>query len=185
MGWLERLFKGPENADPESLAAGMVLTLTQRTNTLIEFLQTEGLAQKTQLHPEAFKFQCLLLLAFPFYAMMPTEFGLHSERLRKEFVKYLVHAFVGDAEQEFSQQDMSEIEAEVVSIFHEYNDLWQSASAEGGGEIMRRLGPTALRNILGREDMPDTPKVWYRLFLETNNAFKNSIGFGRRFTIVG
>src|SRR3990172_11133002 len=95
MKWLGRfLGAAPEKATVQDLAGGFALTLAGRTQTLIEYLEKEGLLQEAlrgrlSLTPKVPGFQSLLFLAFPFYGMMATEFGARSEPLRREFVKAL------------------------------------------------------------------------------------------------
>ena len=65
----------------------------------------------------------------------------------------------------------------------EYNEIWQSR--ETAGEITTRLGALAFERILGRTGGSPNYKVWSALFSEANNAFRNSIGVGKRFELVG
>lgn len=187
MKWLGRfLGSAPEKATVQDIAGGLVIMLVGRTQTLIEDLKKEGLLQETLpkggwLNPEALVNQSLLFLAFPFYGMMATEYGTHSERLRREFVKALSKAVLGG--EGVSPDEFAEVERLVTNTLREYNEVWQSS--ETGGEIMRRLGALAFERILGKTGGSPNSKVWYMLFMEANNAFRNSIGVGKRFEIVG
>ncbi len=75
-------------------------------------------------------------------------------------------------EEELSFAEFAEAEQLIVATFCEYNEVWQGG--ETAGEITMRLGALASPNF----------KVWSLLFAESNNAFKNSMGVGRRFEIV-
>lgn len=186
MKWLGRfLGAAPEKTTVQDLAGGLALTLAGRTQTLVEYLEKEGLIQEALrgrycLTPKAPVFNSLLFLAFPFYGMIATEFGVHSERLRREFVKALSKMVLEG--EEVSSDDFAEGEQFITSILCEYNEVWQSG--ETGGEVARKLGALALERILGKTGEPPNPKVWHMLFMETSNAFRKSIGVGKRFEIV-
>lgn len=186
MRWVDRLLgRTSEKTTVRNLARGFALTVSGRTQTLIEFLEAEGLAQEARrgrfaLNPEGFGFQCLLFLAFPFYVMMGTEFGPYGERLRKEFVRALIEVMFKEGE--LPPAGLAEAEQRIVAAFGEYNKVWQTG--ETAGEITMRLGALAFERILGRQEGLPNFKVWSLLFSETNNAFKNSAGVGKRFEIV-
>lgn len=187
MAWLNRLFGSPEKGTAAEVAGGMVLAIAQRTNMLMEFLQKEGLAEKSRLDPFSFRFQCLLFLAFPFYAMMPGEFGIHSDRLRKEFVKWLTKVGITGDGEELPPAEFSEFESIAVNTLREYTDLWQAA--DDPADLMQNLEGLAQWHILGPSleplELRSNLKVRQSLFWEANNAFKHSKGCGRRFEIVG
>lgn len=188
MEWLNRLLgrTAPERTTVTELAGGYGLMIAARTETLVKFLEAEGLAQEAlqrfALWSARFRFECLLFLAFPFYAMMPTEFGAHSGRLSGEFVKCLIVAGLGEDAKELSGKEFAEAEELVVTTLRDYNHIWQTG--EMAGDVTRRLGALAFERILGRGQGPPNYKVWNLLFMETNNAFKNTMGIGSRFDIV-
>lgn len=187
MKWLGRfLGSAPEKATVQDLAGGFAVTLAGRTQTLIEYLEKEGLLQEALrgrlgLTPKVPAFQSLLFLAFPFYGMIGTEFGAHSERLRREFVKALSRTLLEG--EEVPPGEFAEVEQLVTNTLREYNEIWQSG--ETAGEITRRLGALAFERILGKTEGSPNFKVWSALFSEANNAFRNSIGVGKRFELVG
>lgn len=192
MKWLGRfLGSAPEQATIQDLAGGLAFTLAGRTQTLVEYLKKEGLVREAirggLLNPEVIMLQGLLFLAFPFYGMMATEFGAHSDRLRREFVKALSKmvsaGMVLEGEEEASPDEFAEVEQLVTSTLREYNEIWQSC--ETAGEIRERLGALAFERILGITGGSPNFKVWSVLFSETSNAFQNSIGVGKRFEIMG
>lgn len=114
------------------------------------------------------------------------EFGTHSERPRMEFVSCLVEGMVEmmlEEGHEASREERAEAEHRVITTFCEYNEAWEGG--ETAGQITIRLGTLAFERIVGRGGEPPNYKVWNLLFMETNNAFKNSIGVGRRVEIVG
>ncbi len=114
------------------------------------------------------------------------EFGTHSERLRMEFVSCLVEGMVEmmlEEGHEASREERAEAEHLVITTFCEYNEAWEGG--ETAGPITIRLGTLAFERIVGRGGEPPNYKVWNVLFMERNNAFKNSIGVGRRVEIVG
>lgn len=159
---------------------------TRRTQTLIEFLEKEGLAQEAlrgrfALSPGGFSYQCLIFLAFPFYAMMAAEFGAHGERVRQEFVRALIETMF-EEEGKLSPAEFAESEQLIVGTFDEYNKVWQSG--ETAGQITMRLGALAFERILGRQGGPPNYRVWDLLFKETNKVFKSSVGIGKRVKIV-
>lgn len=49
---------------------------------------------------------------------------------------------------------------------------------------MRRVGSLALDRIVGRHDGHAAARISYLMFTETNNAFRNSQGIGKKFEIV-
>ena len=188
MAWLDGLFRKSVTGTAVEIAGGMVLALSQRTSMLMEFLHTEGIPQKTQLDPFSFRFQCMLFLAFPFYAMMPGELGIQSDRFRKEFVKQLIKARTTGDRGDLPPAEYSELEASAVNTLREYTDLWQAAGDPA--ELMLNLDALVQWHILGPslepiEERYSSIKVRQALFQEANNVFKNSIGFGRRYKIVG
>lgn len=189
MAWLDGLFGKSVTGTAAEIAGGIVLAIAQRTNMLMEFLQKEGFAQKrTLLDPFSFRFQCLLFLAFPFYAMAPGELGIHSDRFRKEFVKQLIKAGITGDGEELPPAEYSEFESSTVNTLREYTDLWQAA--DDPAELMLNLDALAQWHILGPSLEPieqrySSIKIRQALFREANNVFKNSIGFGRRYKIVG
>jgi hypothetical protein len=187
MAWLNRLFESPEKGTAVQVAGGMVLAIAQRTNMLMEFLQKEGLAEKSRLDPLSFRFQCLLFLAFPFYAMMPGEFGIHSDRIRKEFVKWLIKEGITGDGKELPPAEFSEFESSTIETLCEYTNLWQGA--DDPANLMQNLEALAQWHILGPSlepiELRSNFKVRQSLFWEANNAFEHSKGFGRRFEIVG
>lgn len=167
----------------------MAVTVAGRSQTLLEYLKTEGLLQEAlrgrmAISPEVPAYQSLLFAAFPFYGMMPNEFAAHSERLRKEFVKALGTIMTGMTEgEELSPGELAEIEEQP----REYNEVWQSS--EGGGELTRRLGALACKRILGKAEPSSNftvnLKVWSALTSEANNTFRNTIGLGKRYELIG
>mgnify|MGYP001617750573 CR=1 FL=1 len=80
VGLADRLLqRASEKTSVRDVAFGFALAVGRRTQTFIEFLEKEGVAQEALrgrfvLTAEAFGFQCLLFLAFPFYVMMASEF---------------------------------------------------------------------------------------------------------------
>lgn len=82
-----------------------------------------------------------------------------------------------------SPEEFAEVEELVIATLREYNEIWQSG--DSAGEITRRLGTLAFKRILGRTGGPPNFKVWNAPFMEANSAFRNSIGAGRRFQLVG
>jgi hypothetical protein len=162
MKWVDRLLGPvPEKTTVQDLASGFAVTVARRTQTLVQFLEAEGLAQKAlqgqfALNPEGFGVQCLLFLAFPFYVMMDTEFELYKERVRKEFVKALIEImFEGE---ELSPTEFAEADQFITDTFREYNEVWQGGAT--AGEITRRLGALAFERMLGLKQEPPNFKVW-------------------------
>lgn len=85
-------------------------------------------------------------------------------------------------EEELSPTEFAEGEQLIVTTLREYTEVWQSG--ETPGEMTIRLGALAFERILGWEKAPPNYKAWNLLVMETNNAFKNSRGVGKRFEIV-
>jgi len=120
--------------------------------------------------------------------MTPGELGIHSDRFRKEFVKQLIKVGITGDGEELPPAEYSEFESSTVNTLREYTDLWQAA--DDPAELMLNLDALAQWHILGPslvaiEERYSSIKVRQSLFREANNVFKNSIGFGRRYKIVG
>ncbi len=186
MGWLDRLTgRQPRKVTVQAHAGGLALAILQRTRTLAEFLDAEGVTSRLVMSRDAVVFQSVLFLAFPHYVAMGTAFAEHSERLRIAFVSALIAAAIGEENTPMlSPQERAEWEHEIIGTFNAYNTIWQTGGT--GGETMRKLSAAALERITGSTSgSPPSIRVMNTLFTETKNVFMVSERLRREFEIIG